>query len=365
MEQPAQGAKIGAAHYLRGIASLAVCWFHFTNGNTRYLDAGFLKFSGSYGWLGVDAFFVISGFVIPYSLFNKYYRVQSFPRFLLKRIVRLDPPYLTSILLILILGYASSMSSLYTGASFAINWPQLCLHLAYLNAFFHKGWLNPVFWSLAIEFQYYLFMGLCFPLVLSRKRTVRLMSAGGLCVLALSVTSESLVFRYLFLFLMGSVLAQYYVKVIRVPELLLMYVPLTIGCTIAMGWKEALVGIISVCIVMVPAFQSKLLTLLGDISYSLYLVHVPIGGRVINLIQRFAHNEVTQLLGVLLAMALSLAGAYVLFRFVEKPSMRLSAAVRYTRTSRFEQEKRIVGGDAGSADDGLMIVKAGSTADLL
>jgi len=41
--------------------------------------------------------FVISGFVIPWSLYRSQYVLRDYPKFLLKRNVRLYPPYLASI----------------------------------------------------------------------------------------------------------------------------------------------------------------------------------------------------------------------------------------------------------------------------
>src|SRR5689334_14543570 len=91
--------RISTVDSLRGIASLAVCWFHLTNGNPSFLTGGPLKSSGTYGWLGVEMFFVISGFVIPYSLHKAGYDLKSFGTFVAKRIIRLDPPYLVSIVI--------------------------------------------------------------------------------------------------------------------------------------------------------------------------------------------------------------------------------------------------------------------------
>jgi len=329
MQSIANQQKIGAIQALRGIASLAVCWFHFTNGNTTFLPAGVLKSSGVDGWMGVEMFFVISGFVIPYALFKGSYQVRNFPRFLVKRIVRLDPPYLASIGLILAVAYASSRSSLYTGVPFELNFSQILLHVGYLNAFFQKGWLNPVFWSLAIEFQYYLLIGLIFPFILSRKRSVRLIAEAGLLTAALSIRNDAFVFKYLAAFLMGILVMQFYVRLIGIRELLLMAVPVIVGCVAALGYKVTLVSVISACALLIPNLHSRLLWFLGDISYSLYLVHVPIGGRIINLSQRFVHGESGKILVLLLALSLSIAFAYLLFRFVEKPSQRLSASLSY------------------------------------
>lgn len=80
--------RVSTIDALRGIASLAVCWFHLTNGNPKFLPDGALKASGAYGWLGVEAFFVISGFVIPFSLYRSGHELKDYPRFLYKRVVR-------------------------------------------------------------------------------------------------------------------------------------------------------------------------------------------------------------------------------------------------------------------------------------
>ena len=55
------------------------------------------------GFIGVDVFFVISGFVIPLSLQGRDYRIADFPRFMIRRLVRLEPPYLVSIALTILL----------------------------------------------------------------------------------------------------------------------------------------------------------------------------------------------------------------------------------------------------------------------
>src|ERR1017187_46026 len=157
--------RLSTLDALRGLAALGVCWFHFTNGNKAFLPDGLLKSSGAYGWLGVEMFFVISGFIIPYTLQRSGYRSSDYGRFLIKRIIRLDPPYLVAILAVIALNYASAASPGFNGPHFNFSLVQVTLHLGYLNVFFGYPWLNPVFWTLAIELQYYLAVGLLFPLI--------------------------------------------------------------------------------------------------------------------------------------------------------------------------------------------------------
>ena len=172
------GGKLNSIHALRGLASLWVCWFHITYGRASYPTWEPLRATGKNGWLGVEMFFVISGFIIPYVLYKSRYQLGEFKKFALKRFVRLEPPYLASIILILLLNYSSSLSPLYKGEPFTINLTQLMYHLGYLIPFSEYHWINDVFWTLAIEFQYYLLLGLLFPLLMKNRLTGVLISLG-------------------------------------------------------------------------------------------------------------------------------------------------------------------------------------------
>lgn len=86
---------------LRGLAALAVCMFHFTKG---FVDEdGWLREVFRYGWMGVEVFFVISGFVIPFSLLGSSFGFRHYFKFLKKRFLRIEPAYLASIVIILLL----------------------------------------------------------------------------------------------------------------------------------------------------------------------------------------------------------------------------------------------------------------------
>src|SRR5258708_6301357 len=144
--KPSGQSRIYTIDSLRGIASLAVCWFHLTNANPTFLPNGILKNSSYYGWLGTEMFFVISGFVIPWALHQADYELKSFGTFVEKRIIRGDPPYLVSIVIILALGFISSHLPGFRGEPFSVSPILVLLHLGYLNVFFGYEWLNPVFW---------------------------------------------------------------------------------------------------------------------------------------------------------------------------------------------------------------------------
>jgi peptidoglycan/LPS O-acetylase OafA/YrhL len=75
---------------------------------------------------------------------------------------------------------------------------------------------------------------------------------------------------------------------------------------------------------LVKAPEFRPLTALGAISYSLYLLHVPIGGRIVNLGQRFGHGTLFDLTLSLAALAASLAAAFVFYRLIEAPATALA-----------------------------------------
>ena len=63
---------------LRGVAVVLVCIYHFTNGNGQFLPAGNIKLLGSLGVYGVQVFFVISGFILPFAMHRAGYELGQF-----------------------------------------------------------------------------------------------------------------------------------------------------------------------------------------------------------------------------------------------------------------------------------------------
>lgn len=330
MEIKSPPARLEIVDFLRGIAALSVAWFHFTNGG-GLLGAGWLKSSGTYGWLGVEVFFVISGFVIPYSMFQGGYVLrQHLAAFLAKRIVRLEPPYLIAIVLSLLLWYLSSMAPGFRGVGPDVSITQLLLHLGYLNSIFGLPWVNVVFWSLAIEFQYYLLIAIGFPAFIHKSPLVRVAALMVFCFSGLLFDNPVHVFHYAVLFGLGIVAFWKLVGIVSVRSYLLMTIAITSLGVITLGTSFALVGVASNLIIgFVRVSNCRPLAFLGAISYSLYLVHVPIGGRVINLGARFADSLTLQISVLIAAVAASLLSAYVMYVLIERPSARWSRSFAY------------------------------------
>ena len=324
-------SRLGQVDALRGLAALAVAWFHFTQGNASFLPEGTLKSSGTWGWLGVEVFFVISGFVLPLALRVAGYQVAAFPRFLGRRLVRLEPPYLASIVIVLALGWLSSRTPGFAGQPWSFDGVQVAAHLGYLSGMLGLGWLNPVYWTLAIELQFYLLVGLTYGLIMHPRALVRWLTLVAWLLLSVAIPSGSFVPHYLGLFGLGLVTLWLREGFLDGRE----YLAVSLVIALVVGWQHglpvAIAGLLAAwAIAWVRLDRVPGMCWLGAVSYSLYLLHIPIGGRVVNLGARYADQVWSHLLVLGLAVALSLGAAWLLSRYVERPAMAWAARIRYS-----------------------------------
>lgn len=80
---------------LRGVAALLVIWYHvFEAFATSPVDQRF-----NHGYLAVDFFFVLSGFVIGHAYDSRWQRGMTAGRFIVRRIIRLQPMVIIGVLL--------------------------------------------------------------------------------------------------------------------------------------------------------------------------------------------------------------------------------------------------------------------------
>lgn len=319
---------------LRGLAAVAVCYFHFTHGNPDFLSkTNILYQSGRFGFLGVDVFFVISGFVIPYAMYRGMYRFKNFGTFLLKRVIRIEPPYLVSIILVVALNWLSTLSPYYRGAGFLLDYKALALHLGYLNAFFPDSpWVNDVYWTLAIEFQYYIIIAMIFPLLIHSKKYFSFIAVGVFGMMGFFITSHNFIFNYGLLFVVGILLFQFKIGYLKDAEFGALLLIALLMIYVKFDNRYLVAAILPYFFILYFNMSGKVSKFLGNISYSLYLVHIPIGGRIINICETLFQSEQIRSLFVFVALAGSIFAAWIFFLLIEKPAMELAKKIGYSKT---------------------------------
>lgn len=143
---------------VRGIAIVLVLFHHhvYYSGIDRrfWYDLQFFKLADSC-WLGVDLFFVLSGFLITGILYDAKSSSHYFRSFYGRRVLRIFPLYFGFLLVALLVlpFWLSEEATRFFYQSQVWYWSFLAnIHIAM------EGWQRPVshFWSLAIEEQFYL-----------------------------------------------------------------------------------------------------------------------------------------------------------------------------------------------------------------
>jgi peptidoglycan/LPS O-acetylase OafA/YrhL len=284
--------------------------------------------------MGVEMFFVISGFVIPYSMYcGGYQPRQHFGRFLTKRLIRLEPPYLVSIIVVITLLYLAALIG-FRETMPQLSTPQLILHLGYLNTFCGYPWLNAVYWTLGMEFQYYLIAALVYPLLKAQNAALRALVVAAMCGAALLTESEMLVFHFFGLFTLGILVFQYHTGLLRGRLFVPACVAVTAIAAVSLNPVSGLVGGVTalvIAFVPMPRHRSwRVLVFLGGISYSLYLFHGVTGSAVVYLASRFSGGLLWEVVVLAMAMGTSVAGAVAINWLVERPAQRLSSRMTYS-----------------------------------
>ncbi len=294
------------------------------------LGEGNGKTLSSYGFLGVEVFFVISGCVIPLSMWRANYRWRDFGDYFAKRMFRVHLPFLIACLLAIVLNLVSMRIPGYSGTlpdsylSDALG--SLPIDGLYLSGLLGRPWILVVAWTLAIEVQFYLLAGILVPLLKPDHPRVTLAALMVLSASAWALPDARLVFAHLAYFALGWAAAlAFQGKNRENPWTWMGYVALAILTLILTSLPAAIAGIVASGYILWWKWPiARFWGWLGMVSYSLYLVHVPLGGRVVNLMTRFADGA-WQLWAIsLLATGFSLLAAWFFWRWVEVPSQRWS-----------------------------------------
>jgi len=297
--------------YIRAIASLAVALFHLGGKSLPGLH---------YGWLGVQMFFSLSGFIICWAI-PENYNVGLFPKYILKRITRIEPPYIVSIILTLFAGYLLN-------ANYRPDVVNIFTHFAYINNFIGRPYLSPVYWTLGIEFQYYLFIGLAFPVIVKKWGVIFL---PVICLLPLFIAIPASTLPNVFPFFALGILYYLYLTGKKGLAEVLVYGLLVTAIGIyMMGWLPVAAGLLALVLMIIPLKRYSVISFFSKISFSLYLTHDVVGSNLVafmgmHLPKTFAFKALEFLTGIIV----SICFAYLFYYLVELPCLRLSKRIRY------------------------------------
>jgi peptidoglycan/LPS O-acetylase OafA/YrhL len=162
---------------LRGIAALLVVIFHYRTVIKSEFDLDAYTHFFSKGYLWVDCFFVLSGFILCYVYgTGPCTSLQAAGRFLNARFARIYPLHLATLLFLVALMFV--LPAISHQAAAPVPWAHFILNLFDIHAwgFLDSYDFNFPSWSISVEFAAYLaFPLICFALMRSKAITVTLM----------------------------------------------------------------------------------------------------------------------------------------------------------------------------------------------
>jgi peptidoglycan/LPS O-acetylase OafA/YrhL len=301
------------------------------------------------GFRGVELFFVISGFILalPFAA----HHIKGKPsvdlrKYYLRRLTRLEPPYIVALLGLFFLAFWVK------GRSPANFYPHLGASLFYMHSLIY-GTFSPalgVAWSLEIEVQFYLLVPLLTLLFAIESPTFRRV---GLAMLILAtLTAQSLFLRhnprvslsilaYLQFFLIGFLLADVFlvhwgeaprrsmtwdlVALAGWPLLFLLLRSNTLTHWFFPVWLFLLYCAAFLGKLTNRVFSNRWITAIGGMCYSIYLIHYEVisaAGRFTKGIAADAPYWAYLALQFILVGSVVVAACGLYFIVIEKPCMR-------------------------------------------
>jgi peptidoglycan/LPS O-acetylase OafA/YrhL len=328
-----QNGQIHSIQALRGLACLAVYFLHFFADKKVLPPNNFIVRASEYGFVGVQAFFIISGFIIPYSMYRNRYELKNFWSLFKRRIIRIELPYVASIALLVILSYGGYVLFGNHQEGFQINWKNVLLNIGYLNVFFGTDFVNYVYWTLFVELQFYICIGLIYPLIVSEHTLRRYLVFIPILLLNYFWGVGAFFLHSHFpLFMVGIFTFQYAIGIIKSRE----YFLVTITTILAnASWTNnilkidnaipiALVSVFALFFIFTFKNKNKVLDFLGKVSFSLYLIHVPVSNFLLPILGRYIHRPTYVLIYRFGILGLAIFSAYLFYLFIEKPALKLS-----------------------------------------
>ncbi|WP_337049832.1 acyltransferase [Serratia fonticola] len=351
--------KLASVQALRGLAALAVMLFHFRwNINLPYPNLGDRLFG--WGAIGVDVFFIISGFVITLSATKLTPGLSAAGIFLKHRARRILPAYFIILLITFLL----------SGAMSTFHYPEKVSNFASAltfspidanNAPFYvnDGGVYGIRWTLNYEVFFYLAMAIC---LISKYRWPLLLGVFSLSLIVFPILAgqsptlavSGYQFNSAYLNLMTNpIIWQFLVGVgfgliypyakhlnghLRLATLLVailvtvysvLFTPsLGHGLTMS-GWY---LSILFIAVVLndelITKYTPRFMITLGEISFSLYLIHTLMNGGIGNRFERIGVPD--GLPRFVLSCAVSIGLAYLSYKFIERPvNVRKQKPVRH------------------------------------
>lgn len=309
---------------LRGIAILFVVLFHYTSHySPEYLlrtDKWTLDIA-SYGWSGVDIFFVVSGFCIAMTIT----KTHNYLEFLVRRFARIYPTYVFCGLITLI------FYTFFELPGREVDWITGLMNLVFAN--FIPGlnfkYIDGIYWALIVELKFYIFFGVLYFFFKDLNKAIIAWILFSIFLNLILIFDDKMIIFFTSIsphanfFLIGLMLFNLKKKDFSSYTIVSIFVLINILVNERYLGNEIyfIFLILITSLVLKTNINIKLdfLSKIGLISFSWYLLHNAIGIIIIRELNKIGVENVSVIIAVILTLSLSVFS----FTFIEKPIKKI------------------------------------------
>jgi len=308
---------------LRGIAATSVVFCHFFSGyNDEFGHSFWFPSFFKFGYYGVELFFLISGFVIFYTLS----KTASIKEFLIKRAIRLYPTYWICLAITFCLLKVFPLDSFRN-----VTIKEMLFSLTMFNGLFKVKAVDPSYWTLLVEWFFYIMIASTIYISRYLKRDYYYFFWFWLALILfynfiykIPIVGAFFNLRYGSFFVSGICFYEIYISKKQVTQywfLLLFSFLVSFFAITDMEDSYVAITILYILFLVVLHFKFSFLSnrtfvFLCEISYALYLIHQNVGFIIMRKLELVG---LTSIWKVVVAILIVIGLATFITRKLEKP----------------------------------------------
>jgi len=347
-------SRVNEIDLLRFVAALLVVFYHYafrgyTADNMTVMPYPLLINIAKYGYLGVDLFFIISGFVILMTASD-----GNIKTFFISRFVRLYPAFWTCCT------FTYICSIFFEYNHYSPSFYQYMANMTMLNGFFKIQYIDGVYWSLLYEMRFYILVAISISFgVIRRSQHILILWLIFSIIIKIFPSykiSYILISDYSSYFIAGGAFFLVWSKGVSLLRIGIIFLSFGVSLydqfnrilDLEKHFNTTFNSIIPAIIIFLFFISMLLISLkktgalgrkswmcVGSLTYPLYLLHQNIGYMIFNVSYPSVNNHLI-LWGTIVLM---IGAAYGVHRYVERP---VSSALRNNLVFLIENAGRLL-----------------------
>lgn len=350
--------RVESLDYLRGVMAFMVMCYHYA------MFSGYNNFNfilDKFGIFAVSTFYILSGLSLSLAYHNKINSFNEMVTFYVKRVFRIFP----------LMWIAISLALFFTwmGDSTIPSIEKIILNYTLLFPLFDmQGYIPVGAWSIGNEMIFYLFFP-AFIFLIDRNKKILMITIFIIFLFIAQYFSFYLLdesieigkqwrfyishFNQIYLFIAGVLIFIFfkphsyrnkkvlYISIVLI-LLIILITPYNDNIDLITNWDRIYYSLLFILLTLIMYIGIKpmnnivgnFLKFLGEVSYSIYLLHPLVAIPTVYILEKFAISKI--MAHFFVALPITLIVSYLVYKFIEKPMIKFGKTVSIRLTRRLK-----------------------------